>query len=40
MNLPSLKLNQDIVDIDDFRFDDIEVINYQHHPHISAPIAI
>ena len=40
MNLPSLKLNQDIVDIDDFTFDDIEVINYQHHPHISAPIAI
>ena len=40
MNLPSLKLNENITDIDDFTFDDIEVINYQHHPHISAPISI
>jgi thymidylate synthase len=40
MNLPTLKLNAAIDDIDQFTFDDIEVLNYQHHPHISAPIAI
>jgi thymidylate synthase len=38
--LPNLKLNSDIKGIDDFGFDDIEVLNYQHHPHISAPISI
>ena len=38
--LPILKLNSEITDIDDFGFDDIEVLNYQHHPHISAPISI
>ena len=38
--LPILKLNSKIKDIDDFDFDDIEVLNYQHHPHISAPISI
>ncbi|MBT3419858.1 MAG: thymidylate synthase [Euryarchaeota archaeon] len=40
MPLPTLKLNPDIENIDDFKFEDFEVINYQHHPHISAPIAI
>jgi len=38
--LPILKLNSEITDIDDFGFDDIEVLNYQHHSHISAPISI
>lgn len=38
--LPILKLNSKITEIDDFDFDDIEVLNYQHHPHISAPISI
>ena len=40
MDLPKLKLNHEITDIDNFDFDDIEVLDYQHHPHISAPIAI
>ena len=38
--LPKLKLNHKINDIDKFDFSDIEVIDYQHHPHISAPISI
>lgn len=38
--LPTLELNSEIKDIDHFGFDDIEVKNYQHHPHISAPISI
>ena len=38
--LPELKLNKDIKNIFDFRFEDIEIINYQSHPTIKAPIAI
>lgn len=40
MPLPTLKLNPEIKNIDDFKFEDFEVLDYQHHPHISAPIAI
>lgn len=40
MPLPTLKLNPNIKNIDDFKFEDFEVLDYQHHPHISAPIAI
>jgi len=38
--LPTLKLNPSITDIDDFTHEDIEVIGYEHHPHIKAPIAV
>ena len=38
--LPTLKLNPNIENIDGFKFEDFEVVDYQHHPHISAPIAI
>ena len=38
--LPTLKLNPEVMSIDDFKFEDFEVVDYQHHPHISAPIAI
>ena len=38
--LPALKLDETIMDIDGFTFDDIEVIGYEHHPHISAPISV
>src|SRR6056300_960958 len=38
--LPSLKLNPNIHTIDGFTYDDIEVIGYEHHPHIKAPISI
>ena len=40
MALPSLKLNSECTTIDSFTFEDIEVIGYEHHPHISAPIAV
>ena len=40
MKLPTLRLNPDIRKIDDFKFEDIEILDYQHHPHISAPISI
>ena len=40
MALPTLQLNPDITDIDGFTYDDIEVVGYEHHPHIKAPISI
>ena len=40
LKLPSLHLNPNIKDIDEFTFDDIEVIDYEHHQHIAAPISI
>ena len=38
--LPHMKLNSDIDDIFKFKYDDFELINYQSHPKISAPIAV
>ena len=38
--LPTLKLNPEIHDIRDFKYSDIEVVNYQHHPGIKAPVAV
>ena len=38
--LPTLKLNPTITSIFDFTYDDIEVVGYDPHPHISAPIAV
>tara|TARA_B100000963_G_scaffold47747_2_gene36030 strand:- start:7833 stop:8690 length:858 start_codon:yes stop_codon:yes gene_type:complete len=40
LKLPTLRLNPNIRKIDDFKFEDIEILDYQHHPHISAPISI
>jgi thymidylate synthase len=40
LELPKLRLNPVILDIDDFTGEDIEIIGYEHHPHISAPISI
>lgn len=38
--LPSLKLNPAKRDINSFIFEDIQIENYQSHPHIKAPIAV
>ena len=38
--LPQLRLNPAVNDIFAFRFEDIELLDYQHHPGIKAPIAI
>jgi thymidylate synthase len=39
-SLPEMKLNSDVNDIFNFKYEDFELINYQAHEKISAPIAI
>jgi thymidylate synthase len=38
--LPTMKINPQVRNIFDFTFDDFELVDYQHHEHIKAPIAI
>jgi thymidylate synthase len=38
MPFPTIKLNPEIKNIDDFRFEDIVLENYESHPAIKAPI--
>jgi len=38
--LPTLRLNSEVRSIFDFRFEDIEIANYQAHPHIKGTVAI
>ncbi|MEM6708118.1 MAG: thymidylate synthase [Pseudomonadota bacterium] len=38
--LPTMRLNPDVRDIFVFRFEDFELLNYQCHPGIKAPIAV
>ncbi|MCL9675613.1 thymidylate synthase [Acinetobacter sp. ACZLY 512] len=38
--LCQLKLNPEITDLFDFKFEDIEIIDYQSHPAIKAPVAV
>ncbi|MFW1308688.1 thymidylate synthase, partial [Vibrio parahaemolyticus] len=36
--LPQMKLNPNVKDIFDFRFEDFQLENYQSHPAIKAPV--
>lgn len=38
--LPTLKLNPEIQDVRDFKFSDVEFVNYQHHSAIKAQVAV
>ena len=38
--LPTLQLNPAVKDLFSFRFEDIEILNYQCHPAIKAPVAV
>jgi thymidylate synthase len=38
--LPTMKLNPDVKSIFDFRYEDFELVGYEAHPHIKAPVAV
>ncbi len=38
--LPTIQLNPSITSLFDFTYEDIEVVGYNPHPHISAPVAV
>jgi thymidylate synthase len=38
--LPSMRINPQVKDIFGFRFEDFELIDYDPHPHIKAPVAV
>ena len=38
--LPQMKINPAIKNIFDFKFEDFELVNYQSHPGIKAPVAV
>jgi len=38
--LPTLKINPDVKNIFEFKFEDFELTNYNPHPHIKAEVAV
>jgi thymidylate synthase len=38
--LPTMKINPDVKSLFDFTYDDFELVGYDPHPHISAPVAV
>ena len=38
--LPTMKINPEVKDLFSFTFDDFELVNYEPHPHIKAPVAV
>jgi thymidylate synthase len=39
-SLPSMRINPDVSNLFDFCFDDFELLDYQAHEHIRAPVAV
>lgn len=40
LKLPEMHLNPHVTDIFDFKFEDFELVGYEAHPHIKAPVAV
>lgn len=38
--LPQMRINPVVKNIFEFKFEDFELMNYQAHPHIAAPVAV
>lgn len=39
-NLPQMIINPDIKNIDDFKYEDFKLVNYEAHPHIKGKVAV
>jgi len=39
-HFPTVKINPLVKNIDDFKYEDFELVNYKHHPALKMPIAI
>tara|TARA_B100000768_G_scaffold143849_1_gene136160 strand:+ start:101 stop:925 length:825 start_codon:yes stop_codon:yes gene_type:complete len=39
-SLPAMKINPEITDINNFKYEDFELINYDPHPHIKAAVSV
>jgi thymidylate synthase len=40
LKLPNIKINSSIRSLEDFRYEDFEIVDYESHPAISAPISV
>ena len=40
LKLPNIKINSSIKNLEDFRYEDFEIVDYESHPAISAPISV
>ena len=40
LQLPEMRLNPEVTDLLGFNYDDFELIGYEAHPHIKAPVAV
>lgn len=38
--LPQMHINPEVTDLFTFKYADFELVGYEHHPHIKAPVAI
>ena len=38
--LPQMKINREVKDIFDFRYEDFELVNYNPHPHIKGEVSV
>ena len=38
--LPTMRINPEITNLFDFKYEDFELLNYDPHPHIKAAVAI
>ena len=39
-SLPQMRLNPAVKEINDFRYEDFELVNYDPHPHIAGKVSI
>ncbi|MDF4215304.1 thymidylate synthase, partial [Bacillus amyloliquefaciens] len=39
-SLPELRIKRKVTNIDDFKFDDFEIIGYEPHPKLTGKVAV